>query len=80
MRAIADEWDTVKAELGGSARLIEKEDGRPRMVDSLDTGPLGQPEVRKLAFAWLTERVNMFVNVMRPRVRSASADYQLRND
>jgi hypothetical protein len=78
-RAIIDDWVTVKDQLGGNARLVEK-DGRPRIVDSLTIGPLSQAEVRKTAFAWLAERVNTFVNVMRPRVRSVVADYQSRGE
>ena len=79
MNAVADEWGVVKSELGGNAKLVEQ-DGRTHIIDSLVVGPLEQPEVRKAAFAWLTERVNTFVNVMRPRVRSAVADYQFRVD
>ena len=30
--------------------------------------------------SWLAERVNTFVNVMRPRVRSAAVDYQPRGE
>jgi hypothetical protein len=78
MRAIADEWSTIKDQLGESAKLVEK-DGRPRIIASLTAGSLENPEVRKRAFAWLAERVNTFINVMRPRVRSAVADYQLGN-
>ena len=66
MNAVADEWGVVKSELGGNAKLVEQ-DGRTHIIDSLVVGPLEQPEVRKAAFAWLTERVNTFVNVMRPR-------------
>jgi hypothetical protein len=39
---------------------------------------LADPDDRARAFAWLAERVNAFVNVMRPRVRSAAADYEQR--
>jgi hypothetical protein len=76
MQAIVNDWDAVKHELGGSARLGETSDGRPTIIDSLTVGPLDQAEVRKRAFSWLAERVNTFVNVMRPRARSAAADYQ----
>jgi len=79
MQAIADDWRVVKDQLGGSARVIEYQ-GRPRITDSRKVGPLEQAEVRKRGFAWLAERVNTFVNVMRPRVRSAVADYQSRGD
>jgi hypothetical protein len=76
MQAIVDnDWDTVKSELGGSVKLGKTSDGRATISDSLTVGPLDQAEVRKRAFSWLTERVNTFVNVLRPRVRSAAADY-----
>ena len=74
MEAIAADWDTVKGELGGTAKLIEK-DGRPRIIDSLTVGRLDQAEMRAKGFAWLAERVNTFVNVLRPRIRSAAAEY-----
>lgn len=77
MRTIADDWASIKDQLGGGARLTEK-DGHPRIIDALTFGPLDQPEVRRKAFAWLAERVNIFVTVLRPRVRSAVADYQAR--
>jgi hypothetical protein len=79
MQAIASDWDLVKGQLGGTAKLVERE-GRPRIIDSLVVGPLDQAEVRKRAFAWLAERVNSFVNIVRPRVRSAVADYQSRGE
>ncbi len=73
-QVIADDWETVGPLLGGTARLTEK-DGRPRIIDSYQPGSLDQPEVRAAAHAWLAERTNTFVNVLRPRVRSAAADY-----
>ena len=79
MQAIADEWDTVKDKLGGTAELTEEE-GRPRIIDKSAFGNLDQPEARKKAFVWLAERVNTFVNVMRPRVRSAAADFKSRRE
>jgi hypothetical protein len=75
MRSIAEDWEAVRAELNGSAELTEAE-GRPRVIDKRVVGPLDNAEVRKNAFVWLAERVNTFVSVMRPRVRSAAADYQ----
>jgi hypothetical protein len=78
MQAIVKDWDAVKDELGGTAKLRKTPDGRDTIGDSLTVGSLDQADVRKRAFAWLAERVNTFVNVMRPRVRSAAADYQSR--
>ncbi|SAL07826.1 hypothetical protein AWB81_08326 [Caballeronia arationis] len=73
MFAIADDWDDVKQQLGGSAVLVEK-DGRPRIIECRPFAPLTQLQVRQVAFQWLAERVNAFVNVLRPRVRSAVGD------
>jgi hypothetical protein len=75
MQIIAEDWPTVKHELGGTAKLAEK-DGRPRIADALVAAPLTDPEKRRAAFSWLAQRVNDFVNVMRPRVRSAVVNYQ----
>lgn len=79
MLSIVDQWEDVRAELGESARLIER-DGRPTVSDSKAFGSLDDAETRKAAFAWLAERVNAFVNSTRSRVRSAVADYHERQD
>lgn len=73
-RVISEDWETVGPLLGGTASLTMK-GGRPRIGDTLRPGPLDQPEVRAKAFAWLAERTNTFINILRPRVRSAAADY-----
>jgi hypothetical protein len=84
MQAVVDEWkagDAVKDQLGGTARLDKTARGTvDTIIESLQVGPLEQPEVRKKAFSWLAERVNTFVNVLRPRMRSAAADYQSRGE
>jgi hypothetical protein len=80
MQAILEEWKAggaVKDQLGGTAKLSKTTRGAlETIIDSLEVGSLEQPEVRKKAFSWLAERVNTFVNVLRPRVPSAAADYQ----
>lgn len=78
MLSIAEQWEAVQSELGGTARLIER-DGRPTVSDAKVFGSLDDAEVRRAAFAWLAERVNAFVNATRSRVRSAVADYQASN-
>jgi hypothetical protein len=80
MQALVDDWEAIKDQIGGSAKVIEDKDGRQKIRDSYTPGPLDDPEVRKRAFAWLAERTNTFVNVLRPRVRSASADFQSRTE
>jgi hypothetical protein len=76
MEAIVNDWDSVQGEIGGSAKLGKVPDGRPTITDSRIVGPLDQEDVRKTAFSWLGERVNAFVNIIRPRLRSAAADFQ----
>jgi len=84
MQAIVDEWKAggaVKDELGGTVRLDKTARGTlDNIIDRLVVGSFDQPEARKKAFSWLAERVNTFVNVLRPRMRSAAADYQSRGE
>jgi hypothetical protein len=74
-RVIGEDWAAVGPLLGGTATLTEK-DGVPLISDALRPGNLEDPAVRAQAFDWLTERTNTFINVLRPRVRSAVTDYQ----
>ena len=67
--------------MGGTVRLGKTAPGSvDTIIDSLQIESLEQPEERKKAFSWLAERVNTFVNVLRPRMRSAAADYQSRGE
>jgi hypothetical protein len=50
---------------------------RTLIMDEIRTGALSDPDERTKAFGWLRERTNDFVNVLRPRVRAASADLNL---
>jgi hypothetical protein len=72
MQAIADDFDAIRDELGGSVML----DKGLYITDWIQAGPLDQLEERQRVFSWLAERVNTFVRVLRPRMRSAAADYQ----
>ena len=74
MQAVVDAWDEIMSELGGAARIIGR-GGRDTVADSKVFPTLNTPEGKIEAFTWLAERVNTFVNVMRPRVRSAIIDY-----
>jgi hypothetical protein len=73
-RVISEDWDTVGPLLGGTARNTLDENGVPFITDSIRAGDLDDPNVRARAFEWLAERTNTFINVLRPRVRSAAAD------
>lgn len=70
---ITQDWDTVGPLLGDIPLRRDKE-GRPLIKDVLMAGRLDDPQVRAEAFEWLAERTNTFINVLRPRVRSAAVD------
>ncbi|WP_246217835.1 hypothetical protein [Jiella pacifica] len=78
MFAVVENWQAVETELGGHVRREQDRYHRPRIIDSLATGPLEQAEARSAAFEWLRERVNAFINVLRPMIRSAVADAETR--
>jgi len=79
VQVIVNDWDVVGPELGGTAKLTDRK-GRPTIIDSRKVDSLRSPDLRKEAFAWLAERTNVFVSVIRPRIRSAVADYQDQGD
>ncbi|SHJ97186.1 hypothetical protein SAMN05444159_2051 [Bradyrhizobium lablabi] len=80
MNAILADWNIIGPSLNGTARLTEDRYNRKRIIDSKTVGNLKDPAVRKEAFDWLAERVNTFVNVLRPRVRDAVADQSVPRD
>ena len=78
---IVDDWDTIRVELGGTVHLYvdtkgTKSAGSPRTLiqDEFQTGSWADPSEKARAFAWLRQRTNEFVNVFRPRIRSAVLD------
>ena len=75
-QAVVEDFDAIKDQLGESVRL----DKWLNIVDWIQAGSLDQPEERQRVFSWLAERVNTFVRVLRPRMRSAAADYQSRGE
>ncbi|CDZ55438.1 DUF4268 domain-containing protein [Neorhizobium galegae] len=74
MQSIVDAWHEIKSDLGGTATILDRS-GRKTVSDSRSFASLNTSEGRTEAFSWLAERVNTFVNVVRPRVRSAVIDY-----
>ncbi|MBB3770096.1 hypothetical protein FHS55_000682 [Angulomicrobium tetraedrale] len=73
---LESEWSEIQPLLGGSAKIQTGSYERGHIGDARVFGDLNNSEVRQQAFAWLAERTNTFVNVLRPRVRSAVADYE----
>ena len=84
MQVIVDEWKAggaIKQQLGPNVRPYKTAGGAlDSIIDRLQVESLEQQEVRKKAFSWRAERVNTFVNVLRPRMRSLAADYQSRGE
>jgi hypothetical protein len=75
MQRMVDDWDSLKDKLAGTARLDKTTRGtRDTILDTYRVESLDQPEMREKAFTWLAERVNTFVNVLRPLMRSVAAD------
>lgn len=75
MQTIVEAWDDIRSDLGGTATIIDRS-GRKTIADSRVFPALNTSQGKGEAFAWLAERVNTFVNVVRPRVRSAAIDYE----
>ncbi|CAD6547706.1 DUF4268 domain-containing protein [Paraburkholderia sabiae] len=76
MRAIVDDWPDISREIGGTAAVFTRADGRPTVHDCRIFPNADAPGARDQMYDWLAERTNAFVNALRPRVRSAAADFQ----
>jgi len=73
VRRLVDDYRAIAEELGGSVCLRQSHD-RVGIQDSIVIGPLDLPANRDRAISWLRGRINDFINVLRPRVRTAAAD------
>lgn len=76
VRRVVEVWSEIRDELDGSAILFEDNLGRPLIHDSLVAGSFSVRENRDAALVWLRQRLNDFVNVLRPRLRAAAADLE----
>ena len=85
---ILGDWETIRAELGGTVHIhvdragrkspvAEGETPRTLIQDEFRTGPWTDPAEKANAMDWLRKRTNDFLNVLRPRVRAAAADLNL---
>jgi hypothetical protein len=73
-RIVEEEWDDIRRELGGTVQLLKDKMERLLIQDEVTVGPLALPANREQAMVWLRSRSNDFINVLRPRVRTAVAD------
>ena len=81
---LLEDWESIRAELGGTVRCCEDKAGRkaagaPRTLiqDEFRTGAWTDASEKARALNWLRTRTNEFLNVLRPRVRAAAADLSL---
>lgn len=70
-----EDWGNLSAELGPNAQIVDIR-GRATISECFVVGDLTIAEVKKRAFKILAGRLNVWVNVFRPRIRSAVADIQ----
>ena len=68
---IATDWIDVKQALGGHAVLDIMSPGRFRIEEFLAVDRESGAAQRERAAAWLRERLNTYVSVLRPRIREA---------
>lgn len=76
---LVEDFAAVGPQLGGRARITKDTYGRNRIGEHASFGSLADAGNKARAFAWLAERTDTYVNVLRPRVRSAVADYAAAN-
>jgi hypothetical protein len=74
VRRIVEDWNDICTQLGGTAKLYEDSLDRILIRDDMVVDQLSSPAGRARAFAWLRTRANDFINVLRPRVKSAAAE------
>lgn len=71
---VIEDWPAIEEELGESVALEPDKLGRRLIQDSIRTGSWLIPAEREKAMEWMRRRTNDFVNVLRPRVKTALAD------
>lgn len=75
VRSVLRHWPDIAPQLAGAVRLIDYK-GKPRVIESFKVPSLADETGRSAAHKWLRTRTNDFVNVFRPRIRTAMLDIQ----
>lgn len=73
---LLEDWPDLKEQLGGHVQIETERTGRKLILDYITTGSWAVPSEREKAFEWLRERTNVFVNVLRPRIKAIVADLE----
>lgn len=76
IRRVADQWEELRELLGGHPQLRFYEPDRAWIVETHDAAPLTTGSKRDQALAWLRERMDRWVSVLRPRIRAAVQELQ----
>jgi hypothetical protein len=71
---ILEDWPAISSDLGGTVTLAPDKLGRQLIQDSLVTGSWLHPDQKTIALDWLRKRTNDFINIIRPRIKTAVAD------
>lgn len=74
LERVAADWQTIKPELGGTARCDQMSPKRFRFEDFLTIDREAGPEEQQRAVEWMRERLDTFKMVFRPRIKAAVAD------
>lgn len=62
------------SQIGGHAGIGKRKSGSLSLLESRDFRDLDDPQQRAASLAWLPDRINAFVNALRPAVASVVAD------
>ncbi len=73
-RLLSGQAQEIAEELGGAT--VDFSGDRPDISQRLVLRDLANPEDRQRAVGWLRERINAFVNCLRPRIRSALSEIE----
>lgn len=71
IRQITASWSDISSQLGGTAQLRELSSGRFVIEEFRPGDPYADGVARQAALTWLRSRIQEFVDVLRPRIRTA---------
>lgn len=78
LQRVAQDWEDIRPLIGGAPELRpwRADLSRKWIAEEIPAAPFGSPEDRQKAIRWLRERLNAWVSIFRPRIRSAVADIE----
>lgn len=78
LQRVLEEWSVIQPEVDGQAelKLWRGDASRKWVAEDVPASPFGSPEERNHALNWFCERLNTWVSLFRPRIRSAVADIE----